>query len=141
MSSFIAQSIRFNQDFTAFELFGDDNNVFPKFNRWTREIPVTELLRELAGGTTKLNRAKYPSIHKAANEAAKEFAKRFGECDWDTNKKSIWHWPYMARENQVNEEDKIFFAQLEQKFISSVKNIKRTPNDQQGAGTAAPCLF
>ena len=141
MSSFIAQKIRFNTEFTTFELYGDDDNVFPKFNRWTKEIPITDLLRELDGGMTKLSQSGYPAIHKAVSEAQKEFTARFGEYDWDTNKKSIWHWPYMVQENQISAADKIYFADIEYKFISSIKSQIKPRTTKRSVATVALCLF
>ncbi len=126
MSHFVASAIRFKSEFSTYELFGDDNNVFPKFNRWSREIPTEDLMRELDGGIITLTKSKYPTIHQALKTAQQEFVKRFGEMDWDTNQKSIWHWPYMVQENKVSEEDKIFFAKLESDFIASIKGKFRS---------------
>lgn len=121
MSTFVASQIRFTPDFSSFEMFGDDNNVFPKSNRWTKQIPLSDLLRELDGRTMTLPRSKYHNIHEALKEAQKAFIARFGELDWSTNQKSIWHWPYMVQENQVTPEDIIFFAKLEGDFITAIK--------------------
>lgn len=146
MSHFVASAIRFSPDFLTFEVFGDDNNVFPKFNKWTKDIPTADLLRELSGGLIVLSWSKYPAIYQAVNEAIKSFEARFGECEYPNNQKSIWHWPDMLRENSVTEDDKIFFAELEQKFLTAIQGAPRkktivAPNDKRSVATAALSLF
>lgn len=145
MSSFIANTIRFNNNFTTFAVKGGDNNVVPRPNYWSNEIPIAELLRELDGRTIQLTQVKYKAIYLALQKVQQEFTNRFGELDWITNCKSIWHWPYMLQQNTATEDDKIFFAQLEQKFIDALKTLhrskQRAPVTYVAPGTSQMCLL
>jgi len=55
MSHFIAHTISFSKDFQTFRVKGGDNNVVPRFNEWSNEIPIDRLYYNLNGGMIKLN--------------------------------------------------------------------------------------
>lgn len=124
MSTFIANTISFDPAFTTYALKGGDNNVFPRPNNWTREIPVTELLRDLDGGTIELTpgKAKNKSICRILNKYKLKFIEKYGELDYkDEHPKSIWHWPYLEKSGVITEEDQAFFKSLNDGFLAEIK--------------------
>lgn len=54
MSRFIAHTISFSKDFKTFRLKGGDNNVVPRYNSWTNDIPFMHLYNDINGGMVEL---------------------------------------------------------------------------------------
>lgn len=54
MSHFIANTIRFNKDFSQYQVKGGDNNVIPRYNEWTDWVPVDMLYYYVTSGMMKL---------------------------------------------------------------------------------------
>jgi len=55
MSHFIAHTISFSKDFKTFKVKGGDNNVIPRSNYWSNDIPIDSLYYNLNGGMIKLS--------------------------------------------------------------------------------------
>ena len=54
MSYFIAHTISFSKDFKTFKVKGGDNNVVPRMNYWSNDIPIDRLYYNLNGGMIQL---------------------------------------------------------------------------------------
>lgn len=141
MSSFIANTIQFNPGFTAYRMKGGDNNVYPRPDYWTKEIPIGELIHDLDGRTTQLtNTPKHRRINAILNKYQQQFEERIKlETPWGA-KKGIWYMPDMIRKNEVTAEDIEFFKALEAAFIQDLKDNFRTTAAEQ-TNTPALCLF
>jgi len=55
MSYFIAHTITFSKDLKTFKAKGGDNNVVPRSNGWTGDIPIEALYYSMDGRMLKLN--------------------------------------------------------------------------------------
>lgn len=73
MSHFIAHTLTFSKDRTTFRLKGGDNNVVPRSNEWTKEIPSSALLWLISSGSVKLTGSKYIPYKKLAMQIDKDF--------------------------------------------------------------------
>lgn len=54
MSTFIANTISFSKDFKTFRVKGGDNNLVPRYNSWSSDIPIDRLYYNLNGGMIQL---------------------------------------------------------------------------------------
>lgn len=54
MSHFVANSISISKDFKTFKVKGGDNNVVPRSNYWTGNIPIENLFYDLNSGGIRL---------------------------------------------------------------------------------------
>lgn len=79
MSHFIAHTLTFSKDRTTFRLKGGDNNVVPRSNEWTKEIPSSALLWLISSGSVKLTGSKYIPYTKLAMKIDNDFG-----GTWDT---------------------------------------------------------
>lgn len=62
MSHFVANTISFSKDFTSFKVKWWYNNVSPRHNNWTFDIPITKLLEELWGRNIQLSKGQQKHI-------------------------------------------------------------------------------
>ena len=62
MSYFIANQISFSKDFKTFKVKGGDNNLIPRSNNWTNDIPIEELYYNVNGGMLQFRNATNEKI-------------------------------------------------------------------------------
>ena len=112
MSIFIASTISFNKEMTTYKLKGGDNNLIPRSNEWTCEMPIEYLYYDLnCGGTQLLNgNEKNRTINKTINEFD-----HFGGS-WD-EKTDYFH---VSKLPTIEEKESFY-----EKEISTIKNTYR----------------
>lgn len=128
MSHFIANQIKFSQDFKYFKVKGGDNNMVPRSDDWTEDIPVHSLLYEISSGNIELtpNNPTFRVISNFAQEYQTKFEDRYGELDWrSTNPKSIFH--FYTNPHLLSNSDKEFFADLNYNFAKAIKDKLYSP--------------
>lgn len=54
MSHFVANSISISKDRKTFKVKGGDNNVVPRNNYWSKDIPIEALYYEIDSGNIRL---------------------------------------------------------------------------------------
>lgn len=122
MSTFIANTVAFAPDFLTYKLKGGDNNVFPRPDNWTRDIPMSELLRDIAGGMVRLTGT--PKNKKILGLVNKYMAKfetdrtNWGWKDGDGNPDSIWDFGWMA--DKLNDFQKKYYAEMVSAFTAEI---------------------
>lgn len=87
MSHFIANAISIAKDRKTFRVKGWDNNVVPRSNNWTRDIPITALLEEISSGNIKL--LPWKDKNALITRLAKKYDKLFGGS-WE-NSNTFYH--------------------------------------------------
>ena len=116
MSHFVANSISISKDFKTFKVKGGDNNVVPRSNYWSHDIPLNNLFDSFNGGGIRLvnKTEKGLFIDKLVTEESKTF---FGDWNDETD---YWH---MKRKNPTNEKVVNFDKQFLAKLIEGLKNL------------------
>lgn len=91
MSSFIANQISFSKDLKTFKVKGGDNNIIPRFNTWSNEIPIKYLYLEVHGGMIQLNNRGHEKLTFVNHfiDNYKKFDGNFFEEFNNDNKKAI----------------------------------------------------
>lgn len=111
MSHFIAHTIKFSKDLKTFKCKGGDNNVIPRSNSWTKDIPIEELYYNVQGGMLKLTDGK--DLNILVNKTVNLF--KFGS---NPNY-------YIAHHEKENEETIKRVEKFDKQFLDQLKsNIK-----------------
>jgi len=109
MSYFCANSIRISKDKKSYQVKGGDNNLVPRSNFWTNDIPIDTLLYNIVGGGIQFVSRTNPTM-LLIEKLVFEYNEKWGG-DWN-DATDLWHSLRSEDNDKANKFNEEFLTDL-----------------------------